>query len=300
MRYINRHLAVTTGILVALAGTAVPARAVTPISKCDPSSPPPAGSLISAPGNYVLTANLTCTGLGDGDAIDISASNVTVKLNGHIITGPGALNATGISIDFSFFAPRVNHVGISGPGVVQGFGTGVSVQHADYSQVTQTTIVGNQVGIAVSDATYTTLAGNTVGRNSVGGAGVGLDLYLSTGAQVTDNQFVANGLGIYAESGDSNMVTGNVISGNLGAGIQLGTGVPLTNSRFSGNTTNVNGVWGIFVQQLEPGNFGNEFFNNTSIGNGKYDLEDDNPPSCGTVYWSNDVFFTTNNPSCVR
>jgi hypothetical protein len=60
-----------TGVLSALAGGH--AWAVTPIPLCP--------FTISTPGNYVVTADLTC----NGDGIDIHASNVSVNLNGHII-----------------------------------------------------------------------------------------------------------------------------------------------------------------------------------------------------------------------
>ena len=126
--------------------------------------------------------------------------------------------------------------------------------------------------------------------------GDGMDLTQTTGAQVTGNQVVGNSKGIWLLSGDSNVLTGNVVSGNIGSGIVLGNSgnpFPLTNSRVSSNTTNLNGQAGIQILTLQSGSFGNEIFSNTSsVGNKGYDLEDDNA-GCGTDFWSGSVHFTT-------
>ena len=73
---------VLLGVLAALAGTQ--ARAVTPIASCP--------FAITAPGNYVVTADLTCAANG----ISITSGDVTLNLNGHIITGPGLTATIGI------------------------------------------------------------------------------------------------------------------------------------------------------------------------------------------------------------
>jgi hypothetical protein len=53
--------------------------------------------IISAPGNYVVTADLTCNG---DDGIDINASNVSVNLNGHLITSVSGVNSgLGIAVE---------------------------------------------------------------------------------------------------------------------------------------------------------------------------------------------------------
>ena len=67
---IKNSLAIVTGMLMGLAGTAVPALALTSINSC------PAN--ITAPGTYQLTSNLACT-------VSITASNVNLKLNGFTI-----------------------------------------------------------------------------------------------------------------------------------------------------------------------------------------------------------------------
>jgi len=286
---------VLTGVLAALAGAQ--AWAAIPIATC--------GFTISAPGNYVVTTDLMCTGLGE-DGIDITASNVSVNLNGHIITGPAAAHAGfGIFVNPAV-GPRLNHVGISGPGVIQGFTTGIYIQSSDYAQVTQTTLAGNAVvGMLATNITYLTVGGNVIGGNEGNTGGPGLLLNQSTAAQVNGNQVVGNKAnGIVLQSGDSNEITGNVASGNGGSGILLGpdtAAFPLTNSRVSSNTTNVNGASGIQVLNLTPAASGNEIFSNTqSVGNTVWDLEDDNlVPPCGTDFWSGNVHFTANQ-ACVK
>jgi parallel beta-helix repeat protein len=281
-----------TGVLATLAGAQ--AWAVTPIASCPFN--------ISAPGNYVVTADLTCPA---GIAINISASNVTVNLNGHIITGPAGINSIGIWVLPILPALRLDHVGISGPGLIRGFNSGaISIFESDYVQVTQTTVANSSlaVGIVATNVKYLTMAGNVIAGNNAG-----LSLALSTGAQVTGNQVVGNtGPGIVLGSGDSNVLTGNVVSGNSGSGIVLGSisaNAPLTNSRVSSNTTNGNGISGIqVVSPLFPGSFGNEIFSNTqSVGNTVLDLEEDNTvPPCGTDFWSSNVFFTKTLLACVN
>jgi parallel beta-helix repeat protein len=284
---------VLTGVLAALAGAQ--AWAVTPIASCP--------FTILAPGNYVVTADLTC----NGDGIDIQASNVTVNLNGHIIKSVVGVPVGTFGISVSSPANlRLNHIGISGPGLIQGFAGGIIIGNSDYVQVTQTTVAGSTkfAGIFASGVTYLTVAGNVIAGTIIGG---GLTLNQSTRAEVTGNQVVGNPAGISLFSGDSNTLTGNVASGNTGSGMvlgNLGNPIPLTNSRVSSNTTNGNGMSGIQVGVLQLGSFGNEIFSNlSSVGNTVYDLEDDNLPSCGTDFWSSNVYFTKGLPpnlACVK
>ena len=278
---------VLTGVLAALAGAQ--AWAVTFINTCP--------FVITVPGNYVVTKDLLpCPNGG----IYIQVSHVTVNLNGHIIAGlPAEPVATGISVNPGAI-PHLNQIGISGPGLIQGFSTGISIQDSDYVQVSLTAVAGNAAGgISASNVTYLTVGGNVIAGSP---SASGLVLQGSAGAQVTGNQMVGNnGAGILLNSGNSNVLTGNVASGNAGGGIVLGPG-PLSNSRVSSNTTNGNGKAGIWIQPLTASSLGNEIFSNTSsVGNLTWDLEDDNaPPPCGTDFWSSNVFLTKNPASCIN
>src|ERR1700690_2558838 len=116
MKYVTRDLAIVTGILIALAGTAVPARAgFTSITKCDPTTAAPTGSLISASGDYQVSADIASA---SGDCILITVRGVSLKLNGHTISGPVG---PGVGINVNPPAGRVDHVTVQGPGVIKGF-----------------------------------------------------------------------------------------------------------------------------------------------------------------------------------
>jgi len=261
---------VVTGILSTLAGAQ--AWAVN-IASCP--------FAILAPGNYVVTANLTCPA---GDGITITASNVSLNLNGHIITGSGS----GDGIRVAPTSGRLNHVGISGPGLIRTFELGIEVRSSDDAQVSLMTVAGNSAGVLGADVNRLTIGSNVIARNPNGGLG----LSVSVNATVTGNQVVGNGIGIGFNVGSGNTFSGNTVSGNSAQGI----GISANNSRVSSNITNGNGGAGIVVF---AGVSGNQIFSNTSsVGNAGFDLRDDNA-SCDANFWSSNVFFTKNQ-ACVN
>jgi parallel beta-helix repeat protein len=260
---------IVTGILATLAGAQ--AWAVN-VASCP--------FAISAPGNYVVAANLTCPA---GNGITITASNVSLNLNGHIITGSGS----GVGILVSPTSGRLNHVGISGPGLIRTFTTGIEVSNTDDAQVSLVTVAGNPTGVMGAEVNRFTVGSNVIARSSI----VGLGLQFSINAAVTGNQVVGNGRGIVLFSGSANTLSGNTVSGNSVVGI----GIAEKNSRVSSNITNGNGT-GI---EISPGSSGNKIFSNTSsVGNTGFDLEDPNA-FCDGNFWSSNVFFTKNQ-ACVN
>ena len=237
---------------------------------------------ISAPGNYVVTANLTCP----GDGITITASNVSLNLNGHIMTG----STTGIGIFLSPNSGRLNHVGISGPGLIQTFTFGIAISNIDDAQVSLVTVAGNREGVAAASVNRLNIGSNVIVRSIV----VGLQMQFSMNVAVTGNQVVGNALGIQLAAGSAT-ISGNTVSGNSGAGIDIDFGG--NTSRVSSNITNGNGGAGIVIVAGAGG--GNQIFSNTSsVGNGGFDLEDDNA-SCDANFWSSNVFFTKSQ-ACVN
>ena len=262
-----------------------PAWAAVPIASCP--------YFISAPGNYVVTADLTCPFISNmGNAgIVITASNVSVNLNGRTITG--FVGREGIKI-MGDREHRVDHVGISGPGLIRNFGTGIVIQDADFVQVSGVTVAGTGAGTALSDdqSVFGIFASRssrlTVGQNVISQAFYGVLLDDSVGAAVTGNQVLGNVFGIVVGSGSGNAVTGNTASGNKSIGILLGNGHMLvTTSRVASNTTNGNGDAGIAAG---TGAFSNQIFSNTSVGNTGNDLRETH--ICGSNLWSSDTFFT--------
>lgn len=276
-----------TCILMALAGTAVPSLALTSISGC------PAN--ITTSGNYQLTANLSCT-------VVITASNVSLALNGFTITAP--LNADGIDVNYNPAVgqpiARLNHVGIQGPGLIIGNGSGNSgiyIVGTDYSQIDLVTITAG-FGAGISDYTG---AGNTyltIGSNVISGTvspfGEGILLFSPcTSCTITGNDVSGNTtVGIYLVGGSANTVTSNKANGNGQYGILLQNE---TGSRVTGNVTNGNSGYGIFLRG--PGAV--QVFSNTSSRANKTDDLGDNTPGCSGDLWSGNVFQTANQ-NCIN
>lgn len=265
------------GMWSILATTAVTALAQTPITTCPFN--------INAPGNYVLNADLICGDTG----ITITANNVSLKLNGHKITAPSSGNLPKVAIDVGGESiGRVHHVGIHGPGLIvgnEGLNAAISLTAADYSQVSQVTIVkasGINGGIYTSNCTFLTLASNVVGRSH------GVIILGTSFSSVTGNDLSGNDYGIYMSGGSDNIVNNNVANGNsvMGISININNG-----TRVYGNTANGNGWYGI------AGSFvTGQVFSNTSKANGTFDLFDENTCSGS---WSDNTFFTAN-ASCIR
>jgi len=281
MKRIDSTLAVVIGMLLGLAGTTVPAQAAfTSITTC--------GFNISSPGDYQLTADLTCPGANA--AINIFASGVSLKLNGHTITSstPQAF-AYGIHV----FAPtgRLNHVGIQGPGKLQGFGTGIWIDTADYVQVDLITFSRNVTGLVAANDNYVTVASNIVGGSVTDN---GLVLLGCTSSVITQNDASGNNTGIVVFGGGSaNTVSNNTANGNIYDGISVNLG---SGTRVYGNVTNGNGSFGIEVGPLGTGT--QVFSNTSSLANGVSDLADDSATCSGNV-WGNNVFQTAN-VSCIH
>jgi parallel beta-helix repeat protein len=292
-------------ILIALAGVAVPAQAAfKTITTCNPAlAVSSGGSLINASGDYQLTSNLT-QATANTDCIQITASNVSLKLNGHQITSTAG-GGSGIDVNPSG-PPFVSHVAIQGPGLIQGFQYGIFFLDANYSQVDFVTAANNSNGIFGFNTTSLTIASNVLVRNGLWG----LVLGNSTGGTIQNNEASGNGAATAAGgigggiglggASNANTVNNNTASGN---GPQSGTpvyaaGILISGNgnRVYGNTTDGNIIAGIQI----GGGGGNSIFSNiSSVGNGKNDLEDDNS-SCGTDSWSGNVFFTSNPSSCIH
>jgi parallel beta-helix repeat protein len=266
------------GGFIVLTAAAVPALAETPITSCP--------FTINTPGNYVLAADLTCsTPLG----ISITASNVSLNLNGHKITlvaaNPPSNNAIVVGGDS---VGRVHHVGIQGPGLITSFSsvglfTGIALVSADYSQVSQVTIMGAvfEGGISTQGCNFLTLTSNVIGRTFVG-----VTMFNTNSSSVTRNDVSGDSTGIELVTGSGNTISNNVANGNSGRGVDIGG-----DARVYGNVTNGNGSYGI-------SNFStlSQVFSNTSKANGQFDLFDQNACSGS---WGDNVFFTANSP-CIH
>ncbi len=288
------------GFLIAVSGTAVPVRAVTSITTC--------GFVISSPGNYSLDTDLAACPF---DGIKITASGVSLKLNGHTITGVARCCFAGIAINRLsppniYPSGRLNHVAVEGPGLIQTFGSGIAVIQTDYAQIALVTAAHNLDGIDVVDSTFVTVGSNSAVANSY----LGIFLGAVGNSVVQFNDVSGNYAGINLDRGGANNGTSfantlhnNTVNANLGRvsfglfgnGIEAGAGS--TASRIYSNVTNGNTGAGILV---DSGSTGNQIFSNSSsVGNGTFDLDDDNT-SCDSNVWSSNVYFTLNQPCALH
>jgi parallel beta-helix repeat protein len=171
--------------------------------------------IISAPGSYKLSGNLSVASAGV-DGIDIKADNVVLDLNGFTISGTGILaSLTGIGI----FTTAHKNITVKNGSVVGFENTGVQLTggggivedvHASEPNsgltgfgiivsggiVRHCTAVGSDTGIAVQSGV---VEGNTVENNTIGISAID--------STVIGNSVTGNGLGLDG-NGDLFGVTG--------------------------------------------------------------------------------------------
>jgi hypothetical protein len=251
--------------------------------------------VINSPGDYLLSADLIC---GGGTGITITASDVTLTLEGHRITaGAGENTAAAIS------ASGGQHVRILGPGLItdslaSAFASGVAFSDMHHSEVSGITVSGFNVngivavgGIGTPPSDFLTITANTVGRGSQFGlAGIQLNVVSST---ISENDVSGNSVGLAISnaapaSGSPNIVNHNICNGNAN-GLGLGISGPAT---VKNNVVNGNPQGGIGVSGPNA-----EVTNNTSLANGVFDLA--TGPGCTGTVWSGNTFFNANQ-SCIH
>ena len=219
--------------------------AATPIAGC--------GDVLSEPGQYRLTTDLSCPGSsGFLGAITVFSADVTLNLDGHSITcsSQDGLPNTGITV-----FPGVTNLTIRN-GHISGCDVGVFLAGTEQSQL---------IDLNVSDNYFDPILGD-------GGFGI----VLSNG---TDNKFkgnIANGnefAGLIVVSGGGNEVVGNVANENGVMPLSAGIGIIVR-----GNTTNQNEFDGITVLgRVDIGGSipaGNLIQGNTALGNFDDDLSE--------------------------
>jgi len=178
---------------------------------------------ISVPGNYTLSKSLTYTA-DLMDAITISASNVTLDLNGFGITGPGK---------------AVSHYGgitITGNSVEvrNGYMTGFLYGLCSY--------YSNSIGIKASNLTtyenytgiYITSPGAEV-RDCISYNNSNMGIFIFEDGNIVTGNIAYNNVntGIYVSEHSS--VVGNNSYGNPGTGMYAGPGCTVKNNSSCGN-----------------------------------------------------------------
>lgn len=245
--------------VVTVLGFAASSGAVNPI-KIDQVTVLAAGGFpykIKTSGSYILASNLTNS--KSTDAIDVTAAQVTIDLNGFEILGPGSsvTTVTGINALGQIDVTVEN-------GAVSEFGTGVNVGsygivknlHADYN--------GN--GISVGNSTV--VEGCTANHSTNGVSGAS-GILCSAGCTISGNTVTANASDGIVCNGFGCLISGNSASANTGIGIVcIGSGCLI-----SGNTI-LNNTDGIDAFEATTGysgnvlnNIGNNALGGTSLGN---------------------------------
>jgi hypothetical protein len=274
------RFALQAGLVLALLGAVVPVQAAASITTC--------GFTITTGGIYNVANDLTgCA----GDGIDIEASNVTLNLNGHKITGGGA------NFGIAVFIPgggQLSTILIDGPGLIQGFGVGILINNVTNGKVGHVTSALNTVYGLVTN-TKDTQVTNLVLTNNVfaGNVSFGLLLNNSKNGSIQNNDVSGNGNdGIFVRSGTNNQVQQNIANGNHSNGIAF---IAESGSSANNNTTNGNSASGI---GKDGGSVGMLFQYNTSEGNGGGDMFDGRA-SCSSDTWQFNTFFTSNQ-TCIH
>lgn len=235
------------------------------------------GTVITIPGSYAVTQDLTgCPGHG----IEIFASDVVLFLNGHTISG-GPNSAYGINVGAATnFHGGVARVDIEGPGVVQNFAIGISLEQVTYSKVQGVTSRFNLHGLAL----------NSSWANG--------DLLPSKNDSIVGNNFHHNRAhGVTINRALNSVFLGNRSADN-GTGATRGNGfylfhaerITLRRNEIVRNTTN-----GVLIESVSRGNLVD---NNYVKANQAGDMYDRNP-ACDRNTWTGNNFGTANQ-SCIH
>jgi parallel beta-helix repeat protein len=208
--------------------------------------------VISSPGSYRLTGNLTVPANTNG--INVTASKVTIDLNGFSISGPGNSGGTPIGIN----ASPPSQITVEN-GTVTGFGIGVEVGAFSILRKVHADANGNDI-IAVKALIEGCTANNSSDTTANFGAGIGcFGACIITGNTAGGN---AN-YGIVC-NGDGCVVSGNTMASNT-----TGTGVIVSGSGglVTGNTI-VGNAGGLFANDTTTLYGGNVFKNSSNVSGG--------------------------------
>jgi len=253
---------------------------------------------IDTPGSYRLTSNLTLT-LRRVDAIEITAVNVTLDLNGFSIIGPGTgrgvgiraitgppagesnvnvingsvvnMGGDGLQIGVAAQVNYVNALRNGGNGIVTFGGSNITNSIANRNSgsgivtgdgcTVTVSKANNNGGNGIDTGSRCTITNNTA--NSNGGGGI----YASDDSVISGNSASYNsyGDGIYAEARST--MNGNAANYNGRHGIRVGP-----RSSAIGNVANINGSDGLhfigrgsgYSNNILNGNYGSNVWGNAT------------------------------------
>jgi len=229
--------------------------------------------------NTTLTSNLTCDASGDG--LSIGADGVTLNLNGHTITGPGAYATPYAGVR----AAGHTKVRITN-GKITGFQSAVVLDESTLAVVSKLNAYGNDQGINLAGGGGHVVEKNVLhgnGRDAVtlglsshnrvrGNAVVGNTFGISVTDGSTDNVVELNavsrngdfGIAIFGEGAARNLVQANLVDQSTGQGIQVNADA--TDSRVVKNYVSRSGIDGIHVDSVTTTISRNDARKNTALG----------------------------------
>jgi len=250
---------------------------------------------------YTVTRDLP---FSPGDCIDVTASGVTINLNGHSL-GATPCSCAGVSISKDARGVHVFGGSIIGRSLQFGIhdmgdlaliekvtvvaaSFGISLDGVKGSIVRGANVSGPQVvvGINLTDTDHCVVENSVANQNGEHGGGTGI--------------FVGNS-GLAPLSRD-NFIVGNEASHNDKWGIKIGGSKNVVVSNTAIGNSNDDGTQGEGIFVVQNGNPGpadhNLIMNNSASQNGLDDAYDTNP-QCGTNRWVLDDF-ATRNQNCIH
>ncbi len=230
---------------------------------------PPCGSTITQ--NTTLTSDMTCP----GDGLFIGASNVTLNLNGHTITGPGPNVRPSPNQIYSGVNVLFGRTGVTVTnGTIRGFTIGATTQvNANGNRLSSLRLVSNGQGILTqfnpstgAASNHNLIHDNTI-EGSTGANGPAV-LLQGDGHNFQTNIVRNNQNSGVTLTGDANTVSGNDILANTFLGIELQGGSASSADRNSilTNRITANHATGVAVNGDENRVSGNTLTDNRGNG----------------------------------
>ena len=180
-----------------LLGLTVPAFATDGVIEINQAKVMAAGGfpfVITQPGSYRLTGNLTITTLAIG--IHVKADNVTIDLNGFAVVGPGSASYEGVAVEPANVNTSVRN------GTIQNMHSGILLQSG---RVENVRAIGNS-----DDGIHVNLAGIVIGCTVAGNGRYGISLSTGLAQSNLANNNGTHGLVIWTRGG----YAGNVFDQN--------------------------------------------------------------------------------------
>jgi parallel beta-helix repeat protein len=267
------------------------------------------GSVITAPGNYALVADETCS----GDGITIAASNVRLDFGRFMLTGQSLPDTAGIraenvsglrvsggalvAFDFGVLMNTVSDVRLENLRVTNSPGDGMELTNIDASAITGC-VASDNVGSGIeirADFSQEPFLGsddNVVQANTTSN---NIDGIRFVGSVNKRNRIIGNIVAGNSDDGIDLGGTNQVVQGNTVMGNQIGIFAPqAANVTIRGNTVTRNGNLGILLggSSTIPA-VGGLIQGNLSLANGTLDMSDGNLPAC-LNRWKGNTFETDN------